>query len=243
MKGIISICLFLMMAAYFTVSTLMVQQKNGETVCQNIQILITDSTAAQLVLPQDILSILEKNEMHLVGEKLSQINLYELEQLMKQEKGIDNCDAYTHLNGTLTLRITQRSPLLRLETPKGSYYIDNTGALFPTIAQRTAYVPVVSGNPPIENEAWITQLYNFGLFIRNNRFWNAQIEQLYIHNLNNIELIPRAGAHTAILLGSLDHFEYKLQKLYTFYRTVASSQGWNKYNTIDLRFNHQIICH
>jgi len=238
--GLVS--LFLLAAAYFAGSTVIVQRQQGQILCKNIHIQIVDSTAAQLVLQQDIRAFLDKSGMHLIGKKINEINLYQLEQLISREKGIKNSEAFVHLNGVLTLRIVQRSPLFRLETSRGSFYLDDSGALFPTIPQRTAYVPVVSGNIPVENESWIAQLYDFGSYIRSHRFWNAQIEQLYVHKPHHIELIQRAGVHMTVIMGDFDRFEYKLQKLYTFYRTVAVSEGWDRYNYIDLRFNNQIVC-
>jgi len=237
------ICLFVLTAAYFAGSATLVHKKSDEVVCTAINIQIVDSTVSRLVLQQDIHAFLHKNKISLIGEKIKDINLYQLEQQFKQERGIENCEVFTHLNGVITFRIAQRSPLLRLETSRGSYYLDDSGTLFPTIPQRTAYVPVVSGNIPVDDKVWLTQLHSFGLFIRSNRFWNAQIEQLYVHHPHHIELIPRAGAHTTILLGDLNRYEHKLQKLYTFYRTIAVTQGWDKYDRIDLRFNNQIVCH
>ena len=234
--------LFLMVAAYFAFSTVMVQQKKGEVVCREVNIHIVDSTVSRMVLQQDIVTFLQKSKIPLIGEKLDLIDLHQLEQLILQQREVEKCEAYIHLNGVLTLRLTQRSPLLRLITSNGSYYLDYSGVLFPATPQRTAYVPVVSGNIPIENNEWIAQLYQFGLYIRNNPFWNAQIEQIYVHNRYHIEMIPRAGASTSILLGNFDHFENKLQKLYTFYRTVALAGGWDQYDRIDLRFNNQIVC-
>lgn len=235
-------CLFLVAGAYFALSSMIVEQKRDETICQSLKIQIIDSVNAQLVLTEDVYAILEKKGIMLAGEKLNQINLYQLEQLIAEEEGVSFCEVYTRLNGVLTIRIAQRLPLLRLEAGRRSYYLDNTGALFPTVPFRTAYVPVVSGDIPVENEEWIAQLHRFGSFIRNNRFWNAQIEQLYVHNLNNIEIIQRAGTYTTVMLGTLDNFETKLQKLYTFYLTVSTSQGWDQYTYIDLRYQNQIVC-
>jgi len=237
-----AISLLLVAGAYFALSTQVVAQKREEAVCQQINVLIVDSTSAQLVLKEDVHTFLRKRGLTLAGEKITRIDLYQLEQMIKEEKGVENCEAYTQLNGVLTLRVEQKKPILRLETARESLYLDQTGALFPTIPQRAAYVPVVSGNIPIERTEWIEQLHTFACHIRNNRFWNAQIEQLYVHDIHNIEIIQRAGIHTTVLMGSLDQFEYKLQKLYTFYRTVASIQGWNQYSSIDLRFNRQIVC-
>jgi len=236
------VCLFLLTAAYFAGSTMLVQQEKGKVVCTHFHIEIVDSMAVQLVLQQDIRAFLKNNRIPIVGEKMVGINLHQLEQLVGQERGIKSCEVFTHLNGVLRLRITQRSPLFRLETPKGSYYLDESGLIFPTISQRTVYVPVVSGSVPVGDVSWMAQLLDFGRYVRNHRFWNAQIEQIYVHEPNHIELIQRVGTPTTVLMGNFNRFENKLQKLYTFYRTVAPAYGWDRYECVDLRFLNQIVC-
>ena len=36
-------------------------------------------------------------------------------------------------------------------------------------------------------------LYKFGLFLHNNKFWDALIEQIHVLPDRNIELVPRVG--------------------------------------------------
>jgi cell division protein FtsQ len=234
--------LFLTAAAYFAGSAMLVRQQKKLIVCQNVKVQIIDSAASQLILPQDIHALLNAKRVSLVGKKIDSVNMYQLEKLLNQEQGVRRGEVFMRQNGVITLSVTQRSPLLRLHTSQGSYYLDDSGEIFPSVPRRTAYVPVVSGNIPIKQQEWMAQLHRFGQYICGNRFWNAQIEQLYVHDPNNIEIIQRAGTQTTVLLGTLDGFENKLQKLYTFYRTVAVTQGWDKYETIDLRFHNQIVC-
>jgi len=235
------VCLFLLATAYFTGSALLVRQHEPQIVCTHIRIDIADSSVNRLVLPQDIYVVLEKNRIMPPGMKLADINLHQLEQLLLKENGIKECHVYTRIDGELSMEISLRTPLMRLETTEGGYYLDDSGALFPVTPYRTAYVPVVSGNIPIKQEEWLAQLYDFGCYIRGHRFWNAQIEQLYVHEPHNIEIIQRIG-HQTVMMGDLSLFEYKLQKLYTFYRTVAAAQGWDRYSLIDIRFGDQIVC-
>ena len=75
----------------------------------------------------------------------------------------------------------------------------------------------------------------------NNPFWDAQIEQIYVTENNEIELIPRIGDNL-ILLGKIDNFEQKLENLQCLYEQALSKVGWNKYDTINLKYNNQVIC-
>ncbi len=36
-------------------------------------------------------------------------------------------------------------------------------------------------------------LYKFGVFLHNNKFWDALIEQIHVLPDRNIELVPRVG--------------------------------------------------
>ena len=85
------------------------------------------------------------------------------------------------------------------------------------------------------------RLFNFAKYINNDKFWKAQISQVYVVDQNNIELIPRVGPHT-ILLGSLDDYELKMEKLKLFYEQALTEEGWNKYKQINLKYRNQIVC-
>jgi cell division protein FtsQ len=60
-------------------------------------------------------------------------------------------------------------------------------------------------------------------------------------NEYTITLIPRIGHHT-INLGTIDNFENKLARLHTFYEKALPTIGWDKYTTINLEYDGQIIC-
>ena len=81
----------------------------------------------------------------------------------------------------------------------------------------------------------------FGVFLHNNKFWDAQIEQIHVLPDRNIELVPRVGDHL-VYLGKLDDFEDKLARLKEFYKKGLNKVGWNKYSRINLEFSNQIIC-
>ena len=49
------------------------------------------------------------------------------------------------------------------------------------------------------------------------------------------------GQHV-IELGSTADFQEKLQRLRTFYREGLERVGWNKYKTISLAYDGQVVC-
>jgi len=78
-------------------------------------------------------------------------------------------------------------------------------------------------------------------YIRKNNFWSAQIDQIYVDNYDEIDLVPRVG-NLMVHLGTIDNFEGKLKNLEVFYKEVLPEVGWNKYSIINLEYKDQIVC-
>ena len=85
----------------------------------------------------------------------------------------------------------------------------------PPEAKCVAHRVIVTGN--VEKSFAMKDLYKFGVFLHNNKFWDAQIEQIHVLPDQNIELVPRVGDHL-VYLGKLEnlkinwHVEGVLQK-------------------------------
>ena len=78
-------------------------------------------------------------------------------------------------------------------------------------------------------------------YINHDNFWSAEIDQLYVDDEDEIDLIPRLWNHV-VHLGTVENYEGKLRNLQTFYEKVMPEVGWNKYETIDLEYKDQIVC-
>ena len=53
-------------------------------------------------------------------------------------------------------------------------------------------------------------------FIRDDKFWNSQIEQMYVNKQYEFELIPRVGSQV-IELGRADNLQEKFDNLKILY--------------------------
>ena len=78
-------------------------------------------------------------------------------------------------------------------------------------------------------------------YIHDNDFWNKQIEQITVSSKDEVTLYPRVGNHT-IVLGNTQNYKDKLDRMLLFYEKGLPKVGWNKYKTINLAFNGQIVC-
>ncbi|MDP4272466.1 MAG: hypothetical protein Q8909_20450, partial [Bacteroidota bacterium] len=103
----------------------------------------------------------------------------------------------------------------------------------------SARLPIASGF--IQKKLAETDLFRFALFLRGNPFWNAQIQQIDVQQNQEVILIPTVGDQK-ILLGRLTDFEAKMDNLFALYKQGLNHFGWNKYKTINLRYDRQVIC-
>jgi cell division protein FtsQ len=87
----------------------------------------------------------------------------------------------------------------------------------------------------------MTGLYKLAKYISHDPFLKAQIDQIYVTELNEFELIPRVGNHV-IMLGTADDLDDKFRKLIVFYHLGLNKIGWNKYNVINIKFKNQVVC-
>ena len=102
-----------------------------------------------------------------------------------------------------------------------------------------SYVPVATGE--FNQEFAVNKLLPLALYLQNDKFWNSQIEQIYVNQSGEIELIPRIGDQL-IILGHTENLETKLSNLMCLYKQAFSRIGWNTYDTISVQFDNQIVC-
>ncbi len=230
----------LLIVAYLAWSTCFVDRQDSEAVCTAVNIYINDSIQRQFVSKQEIMELLNRNGLNPLGHNMQKINMGKIEDALSEHDMISKVECYKTPSHKINIELTQREPKFRVITRTESYYVDTERRTMPTSTRHAAYVPVASGNK-ISKELACGKLYDFVSFIENNNFWNAQIEQIYIRDDTKIELVPRIGGHI-ILLGYLDEYEHKLDKLYKLYTEGFSKIGWKAYKVIDLQYKNQIVC-
>ena len=119
-----------------------------------------------------------------------------------------------------------------------NYYLDANGnAMNPQ--GYVADLVVATGD--IDRNFAKKHIVRFGLYFKNNEFWDNKIEQIYVRPDKEIELTPRLGDQV-IFFGTADSLECKFQNLKNFYTKVMPQVGWNKYTALNVEHPNQIIC-
>ncbi|HEU0226151.1 MAG TPA: hypothetical protein VFQ86_00280, partial [Arachidicoccus soli] len=81
------------------------------------------------------------------------------------------------------------------------------------------------------------------MYVCKDTFYNAQIEQVYYTDSTGFVLVPRVGEQKIIFGDAISDnmVKKKFKKLSIFYKDVIPFEGWEKYKTINLEFNDQIV--
>jgi cell division protein FtsQ len=106
------------------------------------------------------------------------------------------------------------------------------------------YTTVVTNVPELKNDSasWglRQQIVKLVSVIQSDTFWSAQISQVIVDSAGSFTLMPVLGDHK-ILFGDTSRIQDKFSNLFEFYKDVLNRIGWDKYETLDVRFSGQVI--
>jgi cell division protein FtsQ len=239
-RKISHIVLALLLLSYFAFAVAFMNPKaNIDKECTTMQIEVVENGETSYLSNAQVESFLKKANVNPVGKKMSAISTEFIEKVLKENKLIKEVESFKTVDGTVKIKVYQRIPVLRIISEKGNYYVDKEGQIMPVPLNFAAYVPIATGN--ISEGYAKDRLYPFALFLRSHKFWNEQIEQIYVAPNLDIELTPRKGNHL-IVLGKIEDYEENLDKLKLFYGKGLDKVGWNKYSVINLKYKNQVVC-
>lgn len=255
MKKMKSLMIGLSLAIYMVVVLGLVSDKSSSTVCNSIHVHIMDSLENGILTNEEVMSMIRQSDRKILGYPIKEINTRDMEKVLKSHPAIKYVEIYKRVEGSLNIDIRQRKPILRMiNGNQESYYIAEDGSIMPLSDKYTTRIVIangyIQGSKDVENllavegdshDDLIEALYRIALYIEKNDFWRVQIEQLYVDRNGEVEIIPVVGAHI-IKFGPPVEIERKFQKLLAFYEQGLNKIGWNRYQTINLKYEGQVVC-
>jgi cell division protein FtsQ len=253
--------IWLIFVGVFVVSLGFTEKQRNSQLCHRIIIQILDSSENHFIESNDIIQLLKDKNYKITNTRLTDLPLNIIEHEIKNLSVIKEAKAFTSLDGNLYIEVKQRTPILRIMNYSGeSYYIDEDGVLFPLSDKYTARVLVVSGNinepynlfygknaKEAENQdelhrpTILDDVFTLCSYIYHDSIWNPMIEQVYVNEEQQFELIPKIGDFS-ILLGDTSDMGNKFNKLNAFYTIILPREGGNVYKKINLMYSKQIVC-
>lgn len=235
---------FLALVAFVIVTLAFTASEVNNATCRSIEVEY-DSDEIIKINKEEIIRLVTNTDKQILTKKLEQINAETIEDEVEKHQAVLNAEVYKVIvkdssayKGILTVRVKHREPVVRIISNSANYYLDEFGRKIPVSSEYTANVLVATGyiNEKFARETLLPGV----LYIENNEFWEAQIEQVHISQDGNVILTPLVGDHI-IELGTLDNYQGKLRNMKAFYKKVLANNNWNKYKSISLKYNNQVI--
>ena len=231
-----------------------------QTLCKELSINIRYNNSDVFITEKQIADIVEVNGK-LEKQPIESINIAALKKRIEEQPYASQVDVKTSIDGIVRISILQREPIARVFNQDGeSYYIDKEGVLVPIMNGTASRLITASGyigqkyttesrfkladkksdsaelasNP-------LFKIFKMATYIDKKPFLKAMVEQIFIDNKNEIEIIPKAGDQI-ILFGDIDRMDEKFTYLRSFYRSAMNTGGWDKYAKINLKYKYQVVC-
>ena len=219
--------------------------KNHHT-CTGINVEIKNSDELSFIDKDDVLSLVNINGV-LVGKDVNTINLFVLENVLKQNKWIKDVQLFFDKNNMLEVYIKQRQPKARIFTvDNNSFYVDAIGNRLPLTNKASARVLIVTGftsnrdTLSAPDSVLLLNMVKLVNKITADSFWNAQVSQVNITPNASYELIPSLGNHL-VEFGGADSIDNKLRKLKAFYKNVFYAKGISAYSVLNIEYENQVV--
>jgi cell division protein FtsQ len=261
MKAAKNILFTIGLIIYLVVVTGFISNKERQIKINSLKIRIVDSTENQFIRSRDVRNMLEQKKFDVFGKPAAMINLQEIEKSLKSLQNISKAEAFITERGVIHIEIKQKTPFIRIFDRFGQgYYLDNGGNIIPLTNNFSPFILVANGyisepfrightlnifevkhDSLLRAQKTIYDVYNLAKFISGDEFWQAQIEQIYVNNKYEFELVPRVGSHI-IEIGRAEDLSEKFAKLRLLYHKGFNNLGWNHYERISLKYKNQIVC-
>ncbi|GAA4466665.1 hypothetical protein GCM10023093_21100 [Nemorincola caseinilytica] len=176
---------------------------------------------------------------------VSKLDVRGIERAIMADPWVADAQVYIDIDRVMHMYVTQRVPIARLFRENGdSYYMDSSLHTMPLSESHTYYTMVVTNVPDVANDtarkALMKKISTIVNAIRMDSFWNAQVSHVVVDSAGEFELIPVLGEQK-IRFGDTSRAKEKLANLVAFYRNVLNRIGWDKYQTLDVRFKGQVV--
>jgi len=165
------------------------------------------------------------------------ISLSTIEQEIDNNTYVEKSQVYMEIGQELNIDIKQKEPIARVITADSIFYLDKNSNFMSLSKLKSSNVPLIFGYNEYSDLKYLTEI---SLLIKNDKFLNKSISQIFIKDDGEIDLKMR-GNNTIIEFGNNNRLKNKIQNLKAFYNRVISKNEIDKYKKINLRFENQVV--
>jgi len=239
-KKILSILSVVLLAGYLGYSVFAMTDRHEDTrLCRGVDLHITDSLHFDLINEEMVMTVLQEHSIDPVGLPLNEIDPEEVEAILLMHPLVGKAQCYKTGGDLLRINLSSKVPLVRVMNNRGQdFYVDSRGEI---LSQHSLAVQLPVATGYIDRRFAANELLQVVRALDCSEFWKAQVEQINVTRDEQIELVPRVGDHL-LILGTAENVEDKLARLMNFYEKGLDNVGWNKYRSISVAYDNQVVC-
>ena len=240
LKKILSILSVIVLAGYLGYSVLAMTDRHEDTrVCRGVDLHITDSLHFDLIDEEMVIGVLQEHTLDPIGLPLDEIDPERIEATLLMHPLVGKVQCYKTGGDMLRINLSSKVPLVRVINNRGNdFYVDSKGEI---LSQHSLAVQLPVATGYIDRQFAANELLKVVRALDRSEFWKAQVEQINVTKDKQIELVPRVGDHL-LIIGTADNVENKLERLMNFYEKGLDNVGWNKYRSISVAYEGQVVC-
>lgn len=230
--------------------------------CKSLEVHVEQDGDLSFLNKMDVEKLIKNRGDSIIGQPKSSLDIPALEKALNSHEDIANAEASVSIDGNVKVNVKQRKPIVRIISENGdSYYLDDQGKLMPLSDKYTAKVLIANGkitetygkyyqrtmedianDSAVKAKTMLDEVFAVATYIEKDSFWRSQVQQLFINDDRELELVPMVGDQK-IIFGDTTAMDEKFKKLMIFYTQGLNTTGWwNKYASINLKFRNQIVC-
>lgn len=212
---------------------------SGTLPCARVNIVVQDSVERQFVGVKEIVNYLDSCGLYPQGKVLSTVDCQTLEQSLKKHEMLRTACCYKTAYNGVCMVVDQRVPVMIVFTDDScGYYVDMERTIMPMRSKVNVRVPVFRG--AVNENSAKAEYYDFAQWLSKDAYWSKKIHEVHVLAPNDL-ILTQTDDNATILLGSLDDYASKLDKMRVFYEKGADIVDYSQYKAYDVRYSRQVV--
>ena len=208
------------------------------TPCTSLVYVIEDRDERMYLTERELTQMLETADLYPVGRAQNAVSLNRIEQAVRCHPMVRTAECYITPRNEVRICITQRQPLLRVQTPAEMYFIDTDRRVMPVRASIKDRVMLANGTIGVQMAS--KTLADFAEWLENNDYWCSRVHHVHVASPQMVYLYLR-NSSARVVMGNMRGYERKLNKLQTFLTESSEIIKDKNYTELDVRYRGQVI--
>lgn len=235
-RAILSFAFLAIMVAGFTFAWIAETNHRRTRTCDGLKVEIQESF--RITSEKRITEIINGTLGTFKGQRPDSISLHRVEEAIKHQPCVKDCQAYITSDDTLHVEVFQRVPIIKVSKDGNASYVDEDGVLFPVQGEYDGKITVIEGNVSITDEAWLKDMVTLTRKLSSSGNWKDVIDKIRMED-GDIVLVSDQTKEKFVF-GDASDLQSKFARMDDYVKYIRSDE--KHYKRISVKYTGQIIC-